>query len=62
MRNYLVIGIYKDNGQRFAEQFPARTAKSAEEKAKAFARESEKTELEVAAVISGCFKCIEIER
>lgn len=62
MQEYLVIGIYEDNRQRYAGTFKAKTAEAAEKKAKKFIREFEKTELEVAAVIKGCFKCIEVVR
>lgn len=33
MKTYTVIGIYEDNGQRYADSFKAKTAEEAEAKA-----------------------------
>lgn len=60
LKEFLVIGIYEDNQQRYADTFQARTPAEAEKKAKKVAREFEKTELEVAAVIEGDLSKIKV--
>ena len=50
-KEYVVIGLYEDNMQRYADSFQARSPEEAEEKAKKVAREFEKTDLIVAAVL-----------
>ena len=53
MKDYLVIGTYADNGQRFAEVFRADHPATAEVLAEQWAeKKSEGAELEVAGVIA----------
>lgn len=51
MTEYLVIGLYADNHQRFADTYRARTAEGAERQALAAAHERGEGDLIVAGVL-----------
>ena len=53
MKTYTVIGIYKDNGQRYAESFVAKDAEAAEMRAVKVVEKNGGGHLTVAGVILG---------